>query len=69
MLTLLLSIKLDPDFVMYNILTPFPGTALYDEGIRDGVLDINPWWGFMRAPNEEFKAQVDAKEAEIKNLK
>ena len=24
----------------------------------DGVLDIDPWWGFMRTPNEEFKAQV-----------
>ena len=52
------SIRLDPDFVMYNILTPFPGTTLYDEGVRDGVLELEPWWGFMRAPNEEFKAQV-----------
>lgn len=52
------SIKLDPDFTMYNILTPFPGTTLYDEGVRDGVLDIEPWWGFMREPTEAFKAQV-----------
>jgi anaerobic magnesium-protoporphyrin IX monomethyl ester cyclase len=52
------SIRLDPDFVMYNILTPFPGTTLYDEGMRDGVLDIDPWWSFMRAPDESFKAQV-----------
>jgi len=52
------SIRLNPDFVMYNILTPFPGTTLYDEGLRDGVLDIQPWFHFMRAPNEGFKAQV-----------
>jgi radical SAM superfamily enzyme YgiQ (UPF0313 family) len=52
------SIKLNPDFVMYNIMTPFPGTSLYDEGQRDGVLDIDPWLDFMRSPNEEFKAQV-----------
>jgi radical SAM superfamily enzyme YgiQ (UPF0313 family) len=52
------SIKLDPDFVMYNILTPFPGTTLYDEGVRDGVLELDPWWVFMRAPEESFKAQV-----------
>jgi radical SAM superfamily enzyme YgiQ (UPF0313 family) len=52
------SIRLDPDFVMYNIMTPFPGTTLYDEGLRDGVLDIDPWWSFMRAPDEAFKAQV-----------
>ncbi len=52
------SIQLNPDFVMYNILTPFPGTTLYDEGVRDGVLDIEPWWRFMREPTEAFKAQV-----------
>lgn len=52
------SVKLDPDFVMYNILTPFPGTTLYDEGLRDGVLDVEPWKKFMLAPTEDFKAQV-----------
>jgi anaerobic magnesium-protoporphyrin IX monomethyl ester cyclase len=52
------SIRLNPDFVMYNILTPFPGTTLYDEGLRDGVLDIEPWLNFMRSPDESFKAQV-----------
>lgn len=52
------SVKLNPDFVMYNILTPFPGTTLYDEGIRDGVLEVEPWVDFMRNPNEDFKAQV-----------
>ena len=52
------SIKLKPDFVMYNILTPFPGTTLYDEGVRDGVLNLEPWIDFMENPTEEFKAQV-----------
>lgn len=52
------SIKLKPDFVMYNIMTPFPGTTLYDEGVRDGVLNIDPWIDFMENPTEEFKAQV-----------
>jgi anaerobic magnesium-protoporphyrin IX monomethyl ester cyclase len=52
------SIRLKPDFVMYNIMTPFPGTTLYDEGVRDGVLELEPWLEFMREPTEEFKAQV-----------
>ena len=52
------SIRLKPDFVMYNILTPFPGTTLYDEGVEEGVLEVEPWLDFMRYPNEEFKAQV-----------
>ncbi len=52
------SIRLKPDFVMYNILTPFPGTTLWDEGERDGVLDPRPWYEFMRSPQDSFKAQV-----------
>jgi len=52
------SVRLNPDFVMYNILTPFPGTTLYDEGVRDGVLELQPWIDFMHDPNERFKAQV-----------
>ena len=52
------SIRLKPDFVMYNIMTPFPGTTLYDEGVRDGVLELEPWIDFMENPTEEFKAQV-----------
>lgn len=56
--TIQYSIKLDPDFVMFNLMTPFPGTTLFDEGLRDGVLDLEPWTNFMRAPDESFKAQV-----------
>jgi radical SAM superfamily enzyme YgiQ (UPF0313 family) len=52
------SIRLDPDFVMFNVLTPFPGTTLFDEGLRDGVLDLEPWTDFMRQPNAEFRAQL-----------
>lgn len=52
------SIALDPDFAMFNVLTPFPGTTLYDEGLRDGVLAIEPWLEFMRTPREDFKAQT-----------
>ncbi len=34
--------ELDPDFVMYGILTPFPGTEIYDEARRNGwIMDKN----------------------------
>jgi radical SAM superfamily enzyme YgiQ (UPF0313 family) len=52
------SVRLDADYVMFNVLTPFPGTTLYDEGLADGVLDIEPWHRFMAAPDASFKAQV-----------
>ena len=51
------SIRLKPDYVMFNVLTPFPGTTLFDEGERDGVLDPRPWRAFMRQPSQEFRAQ------------
>ncbi len=56
--TIQYAIELDPDFVMFNILTPFPGTTIYDQGLREGVLDIGQWEAFMADPAEHFKAQV-----------
>jgi radical SAM superfamily enzyme YgiQ (UPF0313 family) len=56
--TIQYAVDLDPDFVMFNILTPFPGTTIYDQGLASGVLDIAPWRDFMAEPNEGFKAQV-----------
>lgn len=56
--TIQYAIDLDPDFVMWNILTPFPGTAIYDQGMKSGVLDVQPWYDFMANPDESFKAQV-----------
>ena len=52
------SIRLKPDFVMYNVLTPFPGTTLYDEGLARGVLDIRPWMDFILNPSEDFVPQI-----------
>ncbi len=56
--TITYAIRLDPDFTMFNLMTPFPGTTLFDEGLEEGVLDLEPWTEFMRNPNESFKAQV-----------
>ena len=56
--TIQYAIDLDPDFVMFNILTPFPGTTIYNQGLELGVLDLEPWQRFMAQPTENFKAQV-----------
>jgi anaerobic magnesium-protoporphyrin IX monomethyl ester cyclase len=56
--TIRYSIRLKPDFVMYNLLTPFPGTPLFEEGVAEGVLRREPWDEFLRRPNPSFKAQV-----------
>ena len=38
MRTLKFSIKLDPDYTQYSILTPYPGTEIYEEAAKKGWL-------------------------------
>lgn len=56
--TIRYAIRLRPDFVMFNILTPFPGTRLFDEGVDEGVLRLEPWLDFMADPRADYRAQV-----------
>ncbi|MEE8570515.1 MAG: hypothetical protein V3S97_05935 [Candidatus Bathyarchaeia archaeon] len=35
--------ELDPDFAIFAILTPFPGTELYDEAKRNGWIEDWNW--------------------------
>ena len=35
--------ELDPDFVIFAILTPFPGTDLFDEAKRNGWIEDHNW--------------------------
>ncbi len=34
---------LDPDFVMFGVLTPFPGTHVYEEARRNGWIEDSNW--------------------------
>jgi anaerobic magnesium-protoporphyrin IX monomethyl ester cyclase len=34
---------LDPDFVMFGVLTPFPGTEVYAEAERNGWIEDRNW--------------------------
>ncbi len=56
--TIRYAIRLEPDFLMVNILTPFPGTRLYDEGLEEGVLSLEPWMAFMRDPRPGFQPPI-----------
>lgn len=41
--TLHLAIKLDPDIVVFNITTPYPGTEMYEWAVKNGYLNITNW--------------------------
>ncbi|HOJ32338.1 MAG TPA: PssD/Cps14F family polysaccharide biosynthesis glycosyltransferase [Candidatus Hydrogenedentes bacterium] len=44
--TIRFAIELDPDLVQFTIATPYPGTAMYEQVLRDGRLLVNSWEDF-----------------------
>lgn len=52
------AVELDPDYVLFGVLTPYPKTALYEDGIRRGILDPDHWRSFILDPKPGFRPQV-----------
>lgn len=46
--------KLDPDYVHLTILTPFPGTRIYSDGLKKGVIKRDYWREFAKHPTTDF---------------
>jgi len=45
---------LDPDYVHITILTPFPGTKIYFDGLQSGIIRKDYWREFAEDPNTDF---------------
>ena len=56
--TLEFSLKLDPTYCLFNILTPYPGTAVFEEGVARGLFEEDVWEKFAVAPAKDFVAPV-----------
>lgn len=52
------AIELDPDYCLFGIMTPYPKTAVYELGVRKGILDPDHWKRFILNPRPGFKPQV-----------
>jgi len=50
--------RLNPDYCLFGVFTPYPRTALYDEGVKRGIIDENAWKNFVLSPAREFKPQA-----------
>jgi anaerobic magnesium-protoporphyrin IX monomethyl ester cyclase len=50
--------ELDPDFVHFSVLTPFPGTELYDKALAEGRFDRDYWAEFAKNPTRDFTPHV-----------
>lgn len=47
--------SLDADYAHITVLTPFPGTELYQMGLENGILGSDHWREFARNPTAEFR--------------
>jgi len=50
--------KLDPDFVHFSVMTPYPATDLYRLGLENGVIKNDYWREFSKDPTPDFVALV-----------
>jgi anaerobic magnesium-protoporphyrin IX monomethyl ester cyclase len=49
---------LDPDFVHFSVLTPFPGTPIYTKALKEGRYDHDYWAEFAKNPTPDFKPRL-----------
>src|SRR5580658_352409 len=50
--------ELDPDFVHFSVLTPFPATAIYYKALEEGRFDHDYWAEFAKNPTADFKPKL-----------
>jgi radical SAM superfamily enzyme YgiQ (UPF0313 family) len=46
--------KLNPDFIHLTIFSPFPGTPIYFDGLKKGIIPKDDWGEFARNPTPDF---------------
>ena len=46
--------SLKPDYVHMTILTPFPGTKIYNDGLAEGIIKKDYWREFAANPRSDF---------------
>lgn len=60
--------KLNPDFVQFTLLTPFPGTKIYQQALEEKVFSSDYWQGFAKNPKTGFKTRYWTKELSFEEL-
>ena len=50
--------KLNPDFCHFAIFQPFPSTAIYAEGLKEGKYSYDYWLKFARKPQRDFQPEL-----------
>lgn len=50
--------RLSPNYVHFTIFCPYPGTAIYQEGLDRGIITRDVWREFSRDPRPEYELPV-----------
>lgn len=50
--------ELKPDYAHFTIFSPYPGTELYNSGLKKGIVKKDIWKEFAESPKEGFKIPV-----------
>ncbi len=54
-MTMAFARELDPDYASFGVLIPYPGTAIYQEGMARGLIPRDYWREFARNPEPDFR--------------
>ncbi len=63
--------KINPDFIHLTILTPFPSTEIYLNGLRDGIIKNDYWKEFAQNIKKGFKPpywDIEISKKELESL-
>jgi len=52
--TIDLALKLNTDYAVFAVLIPYPGTEIYKQGIKNGILPADFWRDFTLKPVPNF---------------
>jgi radical SAM superfamily enzyme YgiQ (UPF0313 family) len=47
--------RLKPDYLQLGILIPFPGSRIFAEGVKRGIIDPNIWTDYIKRPVPNFE--------------
>jgi radical SAM superfamily enzyme YgiQ (UPF0313 family) len=50
--------RLAPNYVHFTIFCPYPGTAIYEQGLERGIIKSDVWRDFARDPRPGFELPV-----------
>jgi radical SAM superfamily enzyme YgiQ (UPF0313 family) len=56
--TINLAKRLAPDYVHFTVFSPYPGTQIYKEGLKRGIIKKDVWKEFAENPYEGFELPV-----------